>query len=313
MMLPGNAVPQASDDGKNGNSRRSCPWYGCKRVYTDAETLESHIHDHEARLPAESVPGKVLMCSTTGCSGSFPNMQKLMEHMRHHHKPNIYFLCESCRAKLRSYRGLLTHLHTCSKVPRGKTKAGEPTPVQPSPVAKSTSSPTAADHDAPQQDSASTSLQFSPQIQTTESTPPAGVNQLNMAAAPPVNPPALSNPEPSSAQPSLQQQTEAASQSQSQLQLHLQAEVTKPPSSVSPDAQTVTADPPESVGQHQPQPVPAQPVKPAPGLSPLSPPGSTAVWRKNQGDRLLTPKHHCSRLTQFMIITSFFAAPELNG
>lgn len=37
-------------------------------------------------------PGKVLLCSTAGCSGSFPNMKKLMEHMRQHHKPNIYFL-----------------------------------------------------------------------------------------------------------------------------------------------------------------------------------------------------------------------------
>lgn len=36
--------------------------------------------------------GKALLCSTVGCGGSFPNMQKLMEHMRHHHKPNIFFL-----------------------------------------------------------------------------------------------------------------------------------------------------------------------------------------------------------------------------
>uniref|UniRef100_H2L3A7 Zinc finger protein 414 n=1 Tax=Oryzias latipes TaxID=8090 RepID=H2L3A7_ORYLA len=54
--------------------------------------------------------GKVLLCSTVGCSASFPSMQKLMVHTRLHHKPNIYFQCESCRTKLRSYRNLLGHL-----------------------------------------------------------------------------------------------------------------------------------------------------------------------------------------------------------
>ncbi|KAK0132335.1 Zinc finger protein 414 [Merluccius polli] len=102
------------------NRRTDCPLHGCKRMYTDSVALDRHIKDHE--IPAESVPGKVLLCSSIGCSGSFPDMQKLMQHMRHHHKPNIFFLCESCRAKLRSYRGLLTHLHTCSKVSRAKLR-----------------------------------------------------------------------------------------------------------------------------------------------------------------------------------------------
>uniref|UniRef100_A0A8C6WV51 C2H2-type domain-containing protein n=1 Tax=Neogobius melanostomus TaxID=47308 RepID=A0A8C6WV51_9GOBI len=96
----------------------SCPLYGCKRAYPDANALQSHIKDHE--LPAQSLPGKTMMCSMVGCGGTFPNMQKLMEHLRHHHKPNIYFLCESCHAKLRSYRGLLIHLRTCSKAARPK-------------------------------------------------------------------------------------------------------------------------------------------------------------------------------------------------
>nr|XP_057934527.1 zinc finger protein 414 isoform X2 [Doryrhamphus excisus] len=109
-------------------NRMMCPLHGCKRVYTDATALESHVKDHA--IPAQSLNGKVLLCSTVGCSCSFPNMQKLMEHIRLHHKPNLFFMCENCRTKLRSYRGLLTHLHTCSKVPRGKIKPTEQTPLQ---------------------------------------------------------------------------------------------------------------------------------------------------------------------------------------
>uniref|UniRef100_A0A8C4ZI95 C2H2-type domain-containing protein n=1 Tax=Gadus morhua TaxID=8049 RepID=A0A8C4ZI95_GADMO len=115
------------------NRRLHCPLYGCKRVFTDTVALESHIKDHE--IPAESIPGKILLCSSIGCSDSFPDMQQLMQHMRHHHKPNIFFLCESCRAKLRSHRGLLLHLHTCSKVSRAKLKTeqtqGPPAPEGP--------------------------------------------------------------------------------------------------------------------------------------------------------------------------------------
>ncbi|KAJ4923437.1 hypothetical protein JOQ06_021436 [Pogonophryne albipinna] len=124
MMYLGSSVLQPPESGMGGNKMIPCPLHGCKRVYTDPAALESHIKDHE--IAAQSLPGKVMLCSTVGCSGSFPNMQKLIEHMRHHHKPNIFFVCESCRTKLRSYRGLLTHLHTCSKVMRGKAKPTEP-------------------------------------------------------------------------------------------------------------------------------------------------------------------------------------------
>lgn len=126
-------TPQNRNEGIN--KRMTCPLYGCKRVYSDANNLQMHIKDHE--LPAQSLPGKTMMCSTVGCGGTFPNMQKLMEHLRHHHKPNIYFLCESCHAKLRSYRGLLVHLRTCSKAARPKQN-----PV-PSPSASLSSSSTA--------------------------------------------------------------------------------------------------------------------------------------------------------------------------
>lgn len=163
----------------------SCPLYGCKRAYADEKALESHVKDHE--LPTESLPGKTMLCSMTGCGGSFPNMQKLMEHMRHHHKPNIYFLCESCHAKLRSYRGLLVHLRTCSKAARPKPN---PTP-SPSPSTSSTAAapPVLMDVDpvqptAPTQDT----LDSPPPPQLPPITPlsiPPSLLSLNQDLAPP--------------------------------------------------------------------------------------------------------------------------------
>ncbi|XP_056881078.1 zinc finger protein 414 isoform X1 [Takifugu flavidus] len=158
--------------GSEGTMRAACPLHGCRRVYPDRSALDAHIAEHDS--PAQSVPGKVLLCSTAGCSGSFPNMKKLMEHMRQHHKPNIYFLCESCRTKLRSYRGLLTHLHTCSKVPRGKAKVADAAP----PLASSSPNPTAG-----------ATSQNPPALDSTSQTQAPGsassVSQPNYAAAPP--------------------------------------------------------------------------------------------------------------------------------
>ncbi|KAF7700342.1 hypothetical protein HF521_003300 [Silurus meridionalis] len=107
----------------------SCSFYNCKRTYSHPDALNSHVKDHH-KNPAQSLPGKSFLCSTIGCEGSFSSMQQLMDHMRTHHKPNCFFLCESCRAKLRSYRTLLKHLQTCAKVTKSKAARvdGGPTP-----------------------------------------------------------------------------------------------------------------------------------------------------------------------------------------
>lgn len=152
--------------------RMSCPLYGCKRAYADANDLASHIKDHE--LPTESLPGKSMLCSITGCGGSFSNMQKLMEHMRHHHKPNIYFLCESCHAKLRSYRGLLVHLRTCAKAARPKPNP-TPSPSTPSP---STAPPVPMDVDPVQPIAA-------PKQEPLDSPPPPQLPPMRPVSLPP--------------------------------------------------------------------------------------------------------------------------------
>lgn len=156
MMSSGDVAVETPQNRNEGIKKRmTCPLYGCKRVYADANDLKTHIKDHE--LPVQSLPGKTMMCSVVGCGCTFPNMQKLMEHLRHHHKPNIYFLCESCHSKLRSYRGLLVHLRTCAKAARPKPNllpspasftsatatAAPPVPMEVDPV----NTPTAPPHD----------------------------------------------------------------------------------------------------------------------------------------------------------------------
>uniref|UniRef100_UPI0037E7E250 zinc finger protein 414 n=1 Tax=Semicossyphus pulcher TaxID=241346 RepID=UPI0037E7E250 len=273
MMSAGSTVFQTAENGNGGKQRTPCPLPGCKRVYTDHSSLETHIRDHE--IPAESLPGKVLLCSTAGCGGSFPNMQKLMEHMRHHHKPNIYFVCENCRTKLRSYKGLLTHLHTCSKVSKGKTKQQEPTPPPP-PAAPTNQSviPVAMDQDPPQLESVSSSQQLPFQIPNQDGSFPA-VPQLDSSIPPHLGPPFLPNPDPSPPHNAPQQFTEAAPQP------HVRNETSVLPPSLNLDRAAAAPDPPDVRGQHQAQTGSLEPFNPTPGSAPQSPP-PLAVWKKNQ-------------------------------
>ncbi|KAM4744718.1 zinc finger protein 414 [Anableps anableps] len=263
-MSPSDTAMQASKngDGALGTRRLPCPMHGCKRVYTEMSALESHVMDHDS--PAQSLPGKKLLCSTGGCSASFPSMQKLMEHTRHHYKPNIYFQCESCRTKLRSYRGLLAHLHTCSKVPRPKPKAAEPAAPLLAAVAASNMTPKTSDLAPPQLES------VSPQqvpIQTTSV--PSAVPLPDSADPPMLGPPMLTLqelPPPPHVAPKL---TEAPPQppfgdAASQLA-----------ASFRPIAPKAAADPPSEVPIRSPGAVHA-----APGSAAYTP--SAAVWRKNQ-------------------------------
>ncbi|XP_075965956.1 zinc finger protein 414-like [Anarhichas minor] len=268
-MSSGSTAMQTAEAGSGGNNRTSCPLHGCKRVYSDKTSLESHIKDHE--ISAQSLPGKVLLCSTVGCSGSFPDMQKLMQHMRHHHKPNIFFLCESCRTKLRSYRGLLTHLHTCSKVSRGRPKPSEPV-APPAPAAVTNPD---LDQKPPLLDPVSAPQPLPSEIPNTEGSFLAAV--LEADPAPPLlGPPFLSKPEtspPHLAPPLL---TEAAPQPR------IKIEPSDLPLSLNLDGPTAASDPQDVQGQPLTQTRCPEPIHPAPGPVPRSP-GSVAVWKKGQG------------------------------
>ncbi|XP_043996093.1 zinc finger protein 414 isoform X1 [Gambusia affinis] len=246
MMSPGETVMQSSknEDGALGSRRLLCPIHGCKRVYKEQSALESHIMDH--KIPAQSLPGKKLLCSSSGCSASFPSMQKLMEHTRRHYKPNIYFQCESCRTKLRSYRGLLAHLHTCSKVPRAKPKAAEPATPLLAAVAASNPAPRTSELAPPQLESVSP--QQAP-IQTTSV--PSAATVPDSADPPVLGPPMLTLQE---ATPP--QHVEGPPQSP------LRDAATKLATSFRPIAPKAAAD------------------LAAPGST--THPASAAVWRKNQ-------------------------------
>ncbi|XP_028257882.1 zinc finger protein 414 [Parambassis ranga] len=258
-MSSGSSILQMSENEPGGNKRIPCPVHCCKRAYADTVGLERHIKDHE--IPAQSLPGKILRCSTLGCSSSFPNMQKLMEHIRHHHKPNIFFQCESCRTKLRSYRGLLTHLHTCSKVPRGKMKSTEPAPPQPA-VATNPNMPPQAMDQPPQLESANAPQQLLSKIPNSNGSFAGGVPQPD-PAAPPLLSLSVSDTSPPQLVP------EAAPQPL--------------PSSLNLDAPKAAPDPPVPQDHHQTQPSFPEPIHTASGFAPHSPPGLSAVWKKSQG------------------------------
>ncbi|KAG5847209.1 hypothetical protein ANANG_G00123590 [Anguilla anguilla] len=118
-----NPTPQPQASTNTQGTILPCSFRGCKQTFSNMQQLSSHVESH--KIPTQSLPGKAFRCSALGCSGTFPSMQHLMEHMRHHYKPNHYFLCESCRAKLRSYRALFKHLHTCAKVAKSKAAREE--------------------------------------------------------------------------------------------------------------------------------------------------------------------------------------------
>lgn len=90
------------------------------------------------------------------------------------------FSCESCRTKLRSYRGLLTHLHTCSKVLRVKPKVTDSVPSL---------APVATNQNPSQLDARSKSQEMTVQPPSSDSSVP----QSNSAAAPPLAPTVISS------------------------------------------------------------------------------------------------------------------------
>ncbi|KAG7456519.1 hypothetical protein MATL_G00236800 [Megalops atlanticus] len=241
--------PQAS--ASTAGSRLPCSFYGCKQSFTDIQHLNKHIQSHQ--IPTQSLPGKVFHCSSLGCSGTFPSMQQLMEHMRHHYKPNHYFLCESCRAKLRSYRALFKHLHTCAKVAKSKAARAEELNL---PV----TAPEAAD-----------SAEEEPM--DLDHAPPPAVSSP-AAAAPPISgfqapvgsllQDAASTPPPGSF--SLLEPTVFPEDPQHFL---TQTQPGAPPTSLPPG--------PATPGQQR----PIRAVAPA-SPAPPTPPGSNAVWKKNQ-------------------------------
>ncbi|MEQ2295725.1 hypothetical protein AMECASPLE_017466 [Ameca splendens] len=274
MISPGDSVLQSPDNGNgvSGTRRLPCPMHGCKRLYTEMSALESHIKDHD--IPAQSLPGKKLLCSSSGCSASFPSMQKLMEHTRHHYKANIYFQCESCRTKLRSYRGLLAHLHTCSKVPRAKAKSSEPAAPLLAVVGASNMTPKTTDLAPPQLESVSLPQEVPIQTIHPDESVPAVVPLPDSAEPPVLGPPILTLQEPHPSQRVTPKLTEASSQPP------LRDEPSKLPAGLKLIAPKAAADPSDVQSQQQAHIRSHGAVHTAPGSAAYTP--SAAIWRKNQ-------------------------------
>ncbi|XP_067310009.1 zinc finger protein 414 isoform X1 [Pseudorasbora parva] len=253
----------------------SCSFYGCKRTYNSPEALNSHLQDHQKNT-AQSLPGKAFLCSHIGCDGSFNNMQQLMEHMRQHYKPNYFFLCESCRAKLRSYRTLLKHLQTCAKVAKNKAavkiEAGmapdaEPTGVPLTSGDMEPSGPLLASNVPEEMES----MPSMPSLETHIT-----LENMPVTQRPPENS-ALANPTPvGPATLPLATLNPASTQN---LNLKPESPYSPYPPTLSPVNPAFLPDP---VLQQQRSPRSGPPSLPSSPPLPLSP-GSNAVWRKNQG------------------------------
>lgn len=181
--------------------------------------------------------------------------------------------CENCRTKLRSYKGLLTHLHTCSKVPRGKTKLPEPAPPGPAGAPTANLSPMAMDQDPPRLESMSTPQQLPPQIQNADSSLPAAAQQ-DTVAPPHLGPPFLPEPDPSPPQLVPQQLSMASSLPQ------LMNETSEVPPSLNLEGDAKVPEPPEA--QYQIHRGSQESPHPTPASAPQSVVPS-AVWKKNQG------------------------------
>lgn len=164
--------------------------------------------------------------------------------------------CESCRTKLRSYRGLLTHLHTCSKVSRGKSKPPEQTHPQPNAASKST------DQHLPRVESVSAPQQLRSQ-KPDGAVRPADPQADSVLPLPEASPP----------------------------QRMLIEKAANIPPSLNVGGSKANPDPPDIQGQHQTQTKSPEAVHPSPASTPHSPPALSAVWKKNQGEYILLLEH----------------------
>lgn len=258
-----------------------CAFHGCMRVYMDTDSLKNHAQGHH--IHTKSLPGKTLLCSFGGCNGSFPSMQELMMHMRYHYKPNIYFQCESCRSKLRTYPALLKHLHTCAKMAKGKAgKTAEQSnldlfadPTTPL-IPNSEHNPNPNPNADPRMSSMATDSSNAQQPQHgSDSAPHPLPSQVQL---------------PEDSLSLLSASSTAFSQPDAQIQAQSQSLQSQPQNQTQTQDLPQDQDHPQSQPQDLPQsqsPQQDQQDQPSlqdlPALMSQTSPGSNAVWRKNQG------------------------------
>ncbi len=161
-------------------------------------------------------------------------------------------------------------------MPRGKTKSTDPVLPPAAAVTNPNMTTTATDQNSPRLDTVSTPQDQPGQILNVDGSLPAADPQPDSAAPPALGPPILSSPETSPPQLAPQQLAEAAPQSQ------LRNEASE---SLSPNVVSTAAVPASAEAHGRPQTQTRYS-----GSAPNSPSGSSAVWKKNQGEPLLTVK-----------------------
>lgn len=129
----------------------------------------------------------------------------------------------------------------------------------------------------------------------------AAVLHPDSAAPPVLGPPFLAHLETSAPQLPTQQLTETAPQ------LPIRNGTSNMPPPMNVNGPAAASDYPDAQDQSQTQSTSPEPVHPAPGSAPHSPSGSSAVWKRNQGEPHITLKH-TAVTGQMLLSVSFHSA-----
>lgn len=161
-------------------------------------------------------------------------------------------------------------------MPRAKTRATEPVAPLPAPAAEPNPTPMDMDQSPVPLEPTGQKHTDIPNSNGSFATAEA---QPQTTARPLLTPPLFSNPDTSQAQLACHQVHRTGPQSQ------LRKEVSDLPQSANVTRLSTAPDPPDAQGLLQTQ-------TKSPGQAPLSPLGSAAVWKKNQGEHGFTPTVH---------------------
>lgn len=95
-------------------SAHLCRWEECLKVFTNYQMYLYHVTIHTEACPRGNRVQNGIECKWTGCSGKYPSLYKLRDHMRCHTKEKIV-ACPDCGAMFASKTKF--HIHCQRQIP----------------------------------------------------------------------------------------------------------------------------------------------------------------------------------------------------